>query len=385
MNKPAIHPVFRLWRRLWRVKPDEDFVWWQGLLLSAAVGATVGGLVIAISALTSGQVLNLLFWKSGLAVSMQIGSIIMLLTHLCFRALGRCLPAAWVAAVNEGSGSLSLWVYLGMPTLCSCLALVLWDTVMRARELGYPVLPQIPDKHDLASFLLCGALLSLLSLWRLRAELRAQRLKQQMSEAQLRLLQAQIEPHFLFNTLANVQGLIDYEPALARRMLDAFTDYLRASLQQLRATDVPLSQELELVQSYLTVMQCRMGKRLQFKLDLPAELANARVPPLLLQPLVENAIHHGLEPQVQGGLLHLRAMLQGEGLRIEVEDDGVGLTQSQQRSRPGHGVALKNIRERLQVAYGALSALELGPGAEGRGTCVVLKLPARRPRVLDTV
>ncbi|MEL4178932.1 sensor histidine kinase [Roseateles sp. PN1] len=168
-------------------------------------------------------------------------------------------------------------------------------------------------------------------------------------------------------------------------MLDAFTDYLRASLLQMRAQDVSLGEEFDLVQSYLTVMQCRMGERLRWQLDIPPELRAARIPPLLLQPLIENAIHHGLEPQIEGGQLVLRARLDGQGLCIEIDDDGIGLAAAQQRPRRGNGVALKNIRERLRAAYGPEAGLQLQAGASEQGTRVRLSLPRLHPSATPAV
>ena len=168
-------------------------------------------------------------------------------------------------------------------------------------------------------------------------------------------------------------------------MLDAFTDYLRASLLQMRAQDVSLAEELDLVQSYLIVMQCRMGERLRWQLDIPAELRTARIPPLLLQPLIENAIHHGLEPQIEGGLLVLRARIDDQGLCIEIDDDGIGLAAAQLRPRRGNGVALNNIRERLRAAYGPEASLELQARANEQGTRVRLSLPRLYPQATASI
>ena len=134
---------------------------------------------------------------------------------------------------------------------------------------------------------------------RIRAEMRA-------NEAQLRLLQGQMEPHFLFNTLANVISLIDVDAPRAKHVLEAFTDYLRVSLGSLRRTDSTLGAELELATRFLQLMQVRMGERLRFEIDVEGSLRNASLPPLLLQPLVENAVKHGLEPQVDGGVVRVR-------------------------------------------------------------------------------
>ena len=153
------------------------------------------------------------------------------------------------------------------------------------------------------------------------------------TEAQLRLLQAQMEPHFLFNTLANVQGLIDDDPARAKLMLETFTDYLRSTLTQLRTGAGTLGDELALAETYLKLQQMRMADRLDYRIDADDGARAAALSPLVLQPLVENAIRHGLEPKVEGGSLALRARTDGSRLTVEVADDGLGLDA---RPRPRH-------------------------------------------------
>ena len=138
------------------------------------------------------------------------------------------------------------------------------------------------------------------------------------NEAQLRLLQGQMEPHFLFNTLANVISLIDADAPRAKHMLEALTDYLRASLGGLRHDDSTLAAELDLARRYLELMQTRMGDRLRFEIDVDEALGRAALMPLVLQPLIENAVKHGLEPQVDGGTVRVtatRIAVDGAGLR----------------------------------------------------------------------
>lgn len=195
------------------------------------------------------------------------------------------------------------------------------------------------------------------------------------AEAQLRLLQAQMEPHFLFNTLANVLTLIDVEPARAKAMLESFTDYLRATLAKLRKDEGSLGSEIDLADAYLRLLQLRMEDRLRFSIDVSAELRHVLLPPLMLQPLVENAIHHGLEPKLEGGAVTIQARRLGDELQLTVSDDGLGPDAPKRRST-GNGIAMANIRERLQSLYGDAASLTIE--AQNPGTRATLRLPCPR-------
>ena len=197
--------------------------------------------------------------------------------------------------------------------------------------------------------------------------------RHQASEAKLKLLEAQIEPHMLFNTLANLRALITTDPAAALRMLDRMNDYLRATLKASRSTMHPLQTEFARLRDYLELMAVRMGPRLRYTLDLPPELANEPVPTLLLQPLVENCIQHGLEPKLEGGSITVRARREGNVMALEVVDTGVGLgadmtADAGQGTQPGHsgGFGLAQVRERLATAYGDIKAtLSIANYAQG--------------------
>ena len=162
----------------------------------------------------------------------------------------------------------------------------------------------------------------------------------------------------LFNTLANLRALIGTEPARATVMLDHLIDYLRATLSASRAIRHSLADEFDRLQDYLALMQVRMGSRLAYTLDLPPELATQAVPTLLLQPLVENAIKHGLEPKIEGGSVAVSARREGENIVLDVTDNGVGL-------EDGTGFGLAQVRERLQATYGSQAAIYLGAGHAG--------------------
>ena len=205
-----------------------------------------------------------------------------------------------------------------------------------------------------------------------RGRLQRQAMQAQAAEARLRLLQAQIEPHFLFNTLANIESLLDADPARARAMLEAFSDHLRAGMGQLRVEETTLGAELEMAASYLRLLQIRMGARLRFAVEAGLDARAALLPPLLVQPLVENAIRHGLEPKVAGGEVRIVADVDAGRLRIRVLDDGLG--QDAPQDGKGAGMALANIRARLQHRFGDRASLTL---LHAGGTSATLDLPYR--------
>lgn len=180
---------------------------------------------------------------------------------------------------------------------------------------------------------------------------------QLLAEARLRALQAQIEPHFLYNTLANVLGLIDTQPAQARHMLERFIDFLRASLTASRAEHATLGAELDLAAAYLDVLAVRLGPRLRYRIEALDAARAIRIAPMLLQPIVENAVMHGLEPKIDGGEIVLRAHADARQLVIEVADSGAGL--SDKPARPGGGHGLANLRARLRSLYGAGAQVQL--------------------------
>lgn len=194
------------------------------------------------------------------------------------------------------------------------------------------------------------------------------------AEARLKLLEAQLEPHMVFNTLANLRVLIGSDSARAEAMLDHFIAYLRATLDGARMPQHALEEEFARLRDYLELMAVRMGPRLRFQLELPVELAHAPVPALLLQPLVENAIRHGLEPQLAGGEIVVRARTvhAGRQLVLEVEDDGAGLAGTQPSQ--GRHFGLAQVRERLLTLHGSQAALVLEARAEG-GTRARVCLP----------
>jgi signal transduction histidine kinase len=197
--------------------------------------------------------------------------------------------------------------------------------------------------------------------------------RQLADEARLKLLEAQLEPHMLFNTLANLRALIATDPSRAQAMLDHIIGYLRATLDASRSTMHPLQAEFDRLQDYLELMAIRMGARLRYELVLPRELAPLRVPTLLLQPLVENSIRHGLEPKVDGGHVTVGARREGQSLVLEVADTGLGASAGAASSS---GFGLAQVRERLATVYGSAAHLQFTV-VPGTGATAAIHLPVQ--------
>jgi signal transduction histidine kinase len=195
------------------------------------------------------------------------------------------------------------------------------------------------------------------------------RLDEQTAEARLQMLEAQIEPHFLFNTLANVKRLYDTDRRNAAWMLRNLKEYLAVALPQMRETESTLAREIAHVTAYLNIQQIRMGRRLAFGIDVPEPLRTARMPPLMLLTLAENAIKHGLGPFPKGGRIDLRATVEDGRLRVEVADTGQGFAAS-----AGGGTGLANIRARLKALFGAAASLSLALNAP-HGVIATIVLP----------
>ena len=183
---------------------------------------------------------------------------------------------------------------------------------------------------------------------------RAAEAQQSELSAKLALLQAQIEPHFLFNTLANAQSVIESDPQTAKLILDNLNQYLRVSLGRTRRASSTLADEINVVTALLAISALRLGDRLRYSISVPEPLKTAQLPPLLLQPLVENALKHGIEPAVNGGEIRIEARQEDNSLCLRVTDTGVGLNASSPE-----GVGLQNVRARLSSLYGERGRLAL--------------------------
>lgn len=203
-----------------------------------------------------------------------------------------------------------------------------------------------------------------------RAESERHRLERDLLEAKLQLMQAQVEPHFLFNTLANVQHLVETNPPEASRMLESLIQYLRAALPQMRESATNLGREIDMARAFLEIQRVRMGSRLDFAIEVPDALKCHNFPPMMLITLVENAVKHGVDPCCECGSITIRAMEDDGRLRVSVEDTGEGI-----KPKKGGGVGLANIRDRLKALYGASARLVIEERAP-HGVVASIEVPA---------
>jgi signal transduction histidine kinase len=333
-------------------------VWTVLFSAAIAVGFTVLGFLLYTGD-SPGAWRNLAGWAEwygrNFIVSLTIGSLI----QLSYDGLGRLMGG--LRRVNGWRPWQRTLFFSGIPLACTAVG---WPLGVWFNGADVATLVRRMDGNAIAGSLLLSLLLTVIFHQFFAIKARQIKAEQRATEAQLRLLQGQIEPHFLFNTLANVVGLIDADPTRARLMLESFIDYLRSSLGSLRSGQHTLGDEVDLIRAYLSVLQIRMEDRLQFAIDVPTELRALALPPLILQPLVENAVVHGLEPKIEGGTVRLQARQDQGRLLLQVDDDGLGLPAAAHpapSSRPGSGTALANIRERLQQAFGDDAALRIEP------------------------
>ena len=221
-----------------------------------------------------------------------------------------------------------------------------------------------------------------LKVWNaLRLEMSLEEQKRLLLEARLDALQRQINPHFLFNTLNSIAALARSKPELAREMTVKLANILRALLKD-HGSYVPLRDELKFTDDYLDIEVVRFGpEKLRVEKQIDPETLDVMVPNILLQPLIENSIKHGLEPRIHGGTVTLRSQMAGDNLRIEVADDGVGMGDrpgAAIRRSTGNGIGIKNVQERLEVLYGGRARFEVVSNP-GRGTVVSIEIPILMP------
>jgi len=275
-----------------------------------------------------------------------------------------------------------IWGFLFMLAVLAPLSFFIGSLIATCLQ-GHPAsLFSLSQNHNITGFIvltLLACVSGTLFYWNREkiAALQARNavIEKQAVIAQLQMLQAQIEPHMLFNTLATLQTLIASEPLRAQHMLDQLIHYLRATLSTSRSEQTTLEQEFELIKAYLGLMSLRMGLRLSYTLHLPEQLRQIPIAPMLLQPLVENAIRHGLEPKIEGGDCTVRVSQHQNLLIISVFDTGLGLDASTTYNKPASShLGLENIRSRIHALYGPLAELTLSHNIP-LGTMAQITLP----------
>jgi sensor histidine kinase YesM len=312
-------------------------------------------------------------FTADLVMSLSFGIPIFFLIHLFFSAFRRAPETVFVRGLIMLcgiAGGTAVGLLLGPFILSRCFSIVIgarWaiaQTITLAVAFGGTVTYFFYSKARLQAVKQAAQ------------EERIKRLasEKETLEAHLRLLQAQVEPHFLFNTLSNVLSLVDTNPATGKLMLTDLIFYLRTSLSRTRPAATTLGQEIDMVRAYLNIQKIRMGGRLSFSIDLPESAKERPFPPMLIQPLVENAVKHGLEPRVDGGNISIAAREDGDSMRIEVTDTGNGFSSFNEG-----GVGIANVRQRIGLLFGSEGLLMLEEN-EPHGVKAVIEIPAKWSR-----
>lgn len=344
--------------------------------------------------LSAGQAVRRLFGVSRKQGSFSVGLLVefyldarWLDAHAWFALLGAMLLPVLMCA--GGLLAVVAWLRSGWQTVWGTLALTLAASAALAPWLYRYWMPkqamQAPGFSDLQIAVIAlafGALVLALPLFHAQSQARTLHLadlRQAALNAELKALQAQIEPHFLYNTLANTRYLARHDPDKAVQMLDHLIAYLHSALPDMRRAMSTLEREFTLAEHYLALMAIRFGARLSYRLDYPPELGAATLPPLMLMSLVENAVRHGVEPKPGAVRVSVSAAIDGTRLRIVVEDDGAGL----QAGVLGSGVGLRNLRQRLEALYAGRATFAL-LGADGQPTRAQLYLPLQTIAVATT-
>jgi sensor histidine kinase YesM len=353
-QRTTTHPLdmFPVFRR-WPCSPARD-------LLYTGIWNTIPALLIVFISMLLRPKLS--FWAI-LYSSLVLSNVIGYMIH------GALVGANWLLRgwPTRARGAPRVIYYVTMVGMCVMLGMLIGTGIVRGvnpinyLSKGGALAPLLPFALLVAVFMFA---VFLSGERRIETETLAARQNEQLAsaaqllaEAQLNALQAQIEPHFLYNTLANVVGLIDTQPAQARHMLERFIDYLRASLAASRAGSATLGAELDMIGAYLDVLAVRMGARLRYRFEVAEGCRDLAIAPMLLQPVIENAVAHGLEPKVEGGEIVVRASMQGAQLCIEISDTGAGLRNMP--PKPGGGVGLSNLRARLRSLYDGQAQVQL--------------------------
>jgi hypothetical protein len=321
-----------------------------------------------------------------LIYSLCIGLSIQLLIEA-----GRYLGSAWRLKRDPGNPEAAArwpgWLWMGPWAAVSAVigyfvGSLLADALIGQHRTHFPF---GPDLHALSVILMLSLGFTISTVYFLYSrrrmvtlQARTEAAQRSAAEAQLKLLQSQLEPHMLFNTLANLRVLIGSDPERAQAMLDRLIAFLRATLAASRSGSHTLADEFARVDDYLALIAVRMGARLQVQLDLPAELRGRAVPALLLQPLVENGVRHGLEPKIDGGRIEVRARRDGEAMVLTVRDSGVGLGAA---GSGGTQFGLQQVRERLATLYGHRASLMLRDAGDADGGAeAIVRMPMQGSR-----
>jgi hypothetical protein len=344
--------------------------WWIGHAWTVVFALGVAAVFSTLSLAFSGDATRAI-WPTVIAANVIVSLAISFAVRLAF----------WLARRAVGTGRLLEWpplwrsIYFTLVPIAGVA--VGWPLGMLvAGQLDERFMAPLVRPGVLGTSILVALFITALFQQFFRSKWRQIAAEDRATEAQLRLLQAQMEPHFLFNTLANVVSLMEVDAPRAKSMLEAFVDYLRASLSGLGQGRHTLGDEIDLIDAYMRIIKIRMEDRLDYAIEVPAALRALPLPALTLQPLVENAVMHGLEPMIAGGTVRIGARLVEGSLVVSVDDDGAGLAAARAApaGRRGAGTALANIRTRLEQAYGGGASLSIEP-AEPRGVRALLSLP----------
>ena len=348
-----------------RAVPLLTGITWQGCgLIALLYGLWTVHWILAPRRMILPQAEVLTDWL-GFWASMLVGGLCLYLTVVILlnAAASAGYTRAWIVAPVATIGCLVVAMVTGLlgsaPTglirgesgfIANALFWADWATAM---AVGYLVLMRVRSAREAT----------------LQLELQRKAQDTRRLEGRLRVLQAQIEPHFLFNTLSNIRRMCQKNVASSRAMLTQLTVYLHAALPKIRRDLVPLADEVELVRAYLALQQIRMGERLQTSIAVPDDCLAQSMPPMLLVTLAENAIKHGLAPLPEGGAIDIRARVEDDTMTITVADTGQGFV-----AQSGKGVGLTNLRAQLEAVYGKRAWLTL-QAQQPRGVLASITLP----------
>src|SRR5499426_4370940 len=318
------------------------------------------------------------FAYSGAAVSWRRALVIALADWYAWALLAPAI--GWLArrfAIERRSWLLSLLVHFPASLFFSVLKIVIESKLLQWFDPAPAPYYSLQFSSTIFTYYaILGAIYAFDYYGKYRAhELKASQLQAQLAQAQLQALKMQLHPHFLFNTLHAISSLMRRDVEAAERMITRLSDLLRLTLENVGAQETSLRQELEFLESYLEIEKTRFRDRLQVRMNIEPETLDARVPNLILQPLVENAVRHGVAPHAAPGLIEISARLKENKLELQVRDNGAGLTDAR-RAQIKEGVGWANTRARLEQLYGAGAYFDLSNRDKG-GLVVSLTIPFR--------